>query len=386
MSKQITETIKNTYLSLYEILDAFQEENKRSNVGAMKHVKGIFVAELIIPTRKRLAYNYITNFFFYEILEMHENFIRDKISARELPSYILGLKSKCNCSYYFDKLEKCYLSDSESEESVVKVYLKDEHEPIEEKFVHVNLDMLYILEITSKALIKYMRRFWKKVNDNAREEERIEAYSDYYACLTVYEIFLRRFSEQTQGEYEEYSKLLFEAKEACELLNSEDVTKLDAARMFLYFGSIDLSRFSTVEEINRHVVLYTAALQGIAMIEILNLDQYNVHDYSKFLKQREEFPESLFFDKNGNHASSIIRMTKELLQNLMIEEFFAELPLHRNHITIRKLFELFECLLKNRNACIVCQTNDGKENELYKIAREIAFPLLERNNHILVIK
>ena len=56
---------------------SFTPENKNAQTKELvKHLNGIFVKELIIPVRKKTPYDYIRNFFFFEIMVIHENLLK----------------------------------------------------------------------------------------------------------------------------------------------------------------------------------------------------------------------------------------------------------------------------------------------------------------------
>ena len=320
---KVTENIKNTYLTLYEIVEKYQKKNESANVGAMKHVKGSYAAEMIVPVRKKTGYQYISRYFFYEILGIHENFIKDHVNSKELPTYILGKVGSTNYRYVFDKLEKCYHSDSEYKEVPLTVLVKEkkknndggdrqgekvseERKCWEEELTYtiVNLNRTYILELISQALIKSMREFWQSVKHPEKAKngkQKTDIYRDLHVCLVVYEIFLREFSKQMEEQYEEYTRLLEQMQESLDELNSQELTGEMAENIFTYYSSIDTDRYSEVEEVNRHIVFYTAVLKSVVMIELINLQNFLENDKKFFVVVKRDFNVEFLFEKNGNN-------------------------------------------------------------------------------------
>ena len=179
--------VKDTYLTLYGILDEHVEKNDKANVGALKHLNGIFVKELIIPVRKKTPYDYIRNFFFFEIMEIHENFLEHHISSKELPSYIFKTKKGKRGSFNFNCIEKCFDGYQEDSETNVKVFQKDcadkTKSSFEETFDYVFLNMTYILDKISENLLKYMRLYWTAVH---KKEEELTKYKNKYIQMALY--------------------------------------------------------------------------------------------------------------------------------------------------------------------------------------------------------
>ena len=126
----------------------------------MKHLNGIYTSELIIPVRKKTAFDYIRNFFFFEILEIHENFIGQKISSRILSTYIFDTKRGLKGSFNFNCLLQCFAGWMPDGETKVSVHLKDDT-TFDDTFDFVYLDMEYVLDKVAANLLKYMRLYWK---------------------------------------------------------------------------------------------------------------------------------------------------------------------------------------------------------------------------------
>ena len=178
---------RSIYLTLYQILDSYKKEmseldstqkqdsesdsekNKplRKNLGAMKYLQGIFAGELVVPVRKKISDEYVSNFFFYEILNIHPNFEKAHVSATELQPYLFGIRDKCKSSYNFETLKKCFVGYQENGASEVKMQVLDRESGTRDyfeagwmsfDFTYVDLDMKFILNKISQELLRYMRQ------------------------------------------------------------------------------------------------------------------------------------------------------------------------------------------------------------------------------------
>lgn len=401
----VNRRIKNIYFTLYQILDTYKVENKRGNVGAMKHIDGIFASDMVIPVRKKIAENHVRNYFFYEIMDIHPNYQKDKISGIELQSYILGKKKHCKAAYYLDNLKECYWNDALQGETPIYIQIKESEKKqindgekqkesesdgiwITDSFQEVDLNMTYILERIEKDLLKSMRRYWNVVRSDGAEQTKIDAYADFHVGLTIYEIFLRKFSEQTEKDYLEYTRFTLESKEALEYLNSGEATEEEAMNIVSYFNNYVGDEFYLVEEINKHVALYTAALMCMAFVELYNMRRYYFKKHGEVVSSYINVPKALEFEKNGNSANSIYKLVNELVDKLKEKQFFTEFPIRSTDPIVKNIFALLDYVADDRWATLHMpeSAEEIQCTRLHELAVNVAWPLLQRHEQIVVIE
>ena len=417
MMENSKELIKNTYLTLYGIIDKYKKENKKANAGALKHVNGIFASDLMIPVRKKMDPEYLSKFFFYEIMEIRVRFAQDRILTTELPAYILGLREKAKNGYYFDKLTKCYLSPLENGEATVDVFwhgkteeaviMLDEMAEAEEKlqsekkkagyvydcitlpFQYVQLDSMFVLNQIADKMLKSARKYWSEVRENQKitdEKRKVEAYNDFYVSLNLYEIFLRKFPEETATEYEEYTRFLYTMQEDLEVLNGENPTMNQITEIADYYGKFSGKEFQMVENINEHVALYMASVLCVAFIELYNMKFY-YEPALELISEKQAFPRNLLFEKNANDSYSIRKLAKEFVGKITEKKIFMDLPLHMGHDIVKKIFRFLDYIVEDKKASVHNgDAEAGRKSKLFKLAMELAYPFLERGDKVLVIR
>ena len=141
--------------------------------------------------------------------------------------------------------------------------------------------------------------------------------------------------------------------------------------------------------LSRFILPDFTALQCIAFIEMFNLHEHWPKKCEPVVVNHKLFPAGLTFYKNGNSTYAFKKSVKELVQKILATDFFVDLPMHPKHDMVKKLYRFLDYIAESKKVSIhkVAENlEDGERTMLYQLAIDIAYPLLERYSHIIVLE